>query len=219
MSVPILVIGNKNYSSWSLRPWIAMKVLGLEFQELRIPLYGPASSEEIRRYSPTGKVPCLVAGTARIWDSLAILEYLAERHPLWPEDPDARAVARSVSAEMHSGFAALRQHMSMNVRRRYPGKGRTPESMADVARVLALWTDCRERFGLGGDFLFGAFSAADAMYAPVVLRFRTYEVELPPACRAYTDAMLELPAMREWIAAAERETESIEKFELYPAQP
>ena len=219
MSVPILVIGNKNYSSWSLRPWIAMKVLGLEFQELRIPLYGPASSEEIRRYSPTGKVPCLVAGTARIWDSLAILEYLAERHPLWPEDPDARAVARSVSAEMHSGFAALRQHMSMNVRRRYPGKGRTPESMADVARVLALWTDCRERFGLGGDFLFGAFSAADAMYAPVVLRFRTYEVELPPACRAYADAMLELPAMREWIAAAERETESIEKFELYQAQP
>ena len=219
MSVPILVIGNKNYSSWSLRPWIAMKVLGLEFQELRIPLYGPASSEEIRRYSPTGKVPCLVAGTARIWDSLAILEYLAERHPLWPEDPDARAVARSVSAEMHSGFAALRQHMSMNVRRRFPGKGRTPESMADVARIVALWTDCRERFGLGGDFLFGAFSAADAMYAPVVLRFRTYEVELPPACRAYADAMLELPAMREWIAAAERETESIEKFELYQAQP
>jgi len=219
MSVPILVIGNKNYSSWSLRPWIAMKVLGLEFQELRIPLYGPASSEEIRRYSPTGKVPCLVAGTARIWDSLAILEYLAERHPLWPEDADARAVARSVSAEMHSGFGALRQHMSMNVRRRYPGKGRTPESMADVARVIALWADCRERFGLGGDFLFGAFSAADAMYAPVVLRLRTYEVELPPACRAYADAMLELPAMREWIAAAERETESIEKFELYQAQP
>lgn len=219
MSVPILVIGNKNYSSWSLRPWIAMKVLGLEFQELRIPLYGPASSEEIRRYSPTGKVPCLVAGTARIWDSLAILEYLAERHPLWPEDPDARAVARSVSAEMHSGFAALRQHMSMNVRRRYPGKGRTPESMADVARVVALWTDCRERFGLGGDFLFGAFSAADAMYAPIVLRFMTYEVELPPACRAYADAMLELPAMRDWIAAAERETESIEKFDLYQSQP
>ena len=219
MSVPILVIGNKNYSSWSLRPWIAMKVLGLEFQELRIPLYGPASSEEIRRYSPTGKVPCLVAGIARIWDSLAILEYLAERHPLWPEDADARAVARSVSAEMHSGFAALRQHMSMNVRRRYPDKGRTPESMADVARIVALWSDCRERFGLGGDFLFGAFSAADAMYAPVVLRFRTYEVELPPACRAYADAMLELPAMREWIAAAERETESIEKFDLYEPQP
>lgn len=219
MSVPILVIGNKNYSSWSLRPWIAMKVLGLEFQELRIPLYGPASSEEIRRYSPTGKVPCLVAGTARIWDSLAILEYLAERHPLWPEDADARAVARSVSAEMHSGFAALRQHMSMNVRRRYPGKGRTPESMADVARIVALWTDCRERFGLGGDFLFGAFSAADAMYAPVVLRFRTYEVELSPACRAYADAMLELLAMREWITAAERETESIGKFDLYEPQP
>ena len=109
--------------------------------------------------------------------------------------------------------------MSMNVRRRYPGKGRTPESMADVARIVALWTDCRERFGLGGDFLFGAFSAADAMYAPVVLRFRTYEVELSPACRAYADAMLELPAMREWITAAERETESIGKFDLYEPQP
>lgn len=219
MSVPILVIGNKNYSSWSLRPWIAMKVLGVPFQELRIPLYRPGASEEIRRYSPTGKVPCLVDGTVRIWDSLAILEYLAERHPLWPEDADARAVARSASAEMHSGFAALRENMSMNVRRRYPGRGRTPESLADVARIVALWSDCRERFGLDGEFLFGAFCAADAMYAPVVLRFRTYEVELPPACRAYADAMLALPAMREWIAAAERETESIEKFDPYERTP
>ncbi len=215
MSVPILVIGNKNYSSWSLRPRLAMKVLGIPFQELRIPLYGPGAAEEILRYSPTGKVPCLVDGVTRIWDSLAILEYLAESHPLWPEDAAARAFARSMSAEMHSGFQALRQHMSMNIRKRYPGKGRTPESLADVARVVALWTACREQFGRPGDFLFGRVSAAEAMYAPVVLRLRTYEVELPPTCREYSDAVLALPAMREWIAAAERETEHIEKFDLY----
>jgi glutathione S-transferase len=215
MSIPILVIGNKNYSSWSLRPWIAMKVLDIPFQELRIPLYGPGATEEILRYSPTGKVPCLVAGATRVWDSLAILEYLAESHPLWPEAPAARAMARSISAEMHSGFPNLRQHMSMNVRRRYPGKGRTPESLVDIARIVAIWSECREQFGRPGDFLFGHFGAADAMYAPVVLRFRTYEVELPAACRAYADAMLALPAMREWIGAAERETEHIEKFDQY----
>lgn len=215
MSTPILVIGNKNYSSWSLRPWIAMKVLEIPFQELRIPLYGAGAAEEIRRYSPTGKVPCLVAGATRVWDSLAILEYLAETHPLWPEAPTARAMARSVSAEMHSGFQALREHMSMNVRKHHAGKGRNPESLADVARIVEIWTECRQSFGGAGDFLFGRFGAADAMYGPVVLRFRTYEVDLPPACRAYADAMLALPAMREWIAAAEREIERIEKFDQY----
>ncbi|MGE0873379.1 MAG: glutathione S-transferase family protein [Burkholderiales bacterium] len=215
MSTPILVIGNKNYSSWSLRPWLAMKFLGIAFQELRIPLYGPGATEEIRRYSPTGKVPCLVDGTVRIWDSLAILEYLAESHPLWPQDSAARAMARSASAEMHSGFQELRQHMSMNLRRRLPGKGRTPGALADVARIIALWTECREKHGSGGEFLFGAFSAADAMYAPVVLRFRTYEVELPDACRRYAEAVLAIPAIGEWIAAAEAEIERIEKFEQY----
>ena len=216
MSVPILVIGNKNYSSWSLRPWIAMKTLDIPFQELRIPLYGPGAAEEVRRYSPTGKVPCLVAGATRVWDSLAILEYLAETHALWPEAATARACARSIGAEMHSGFQALlRERMSMNVRRHYPGKGRTPESLADVARIIAIWTECRQSLGGAGDFLFGGFCAADAMYAPVVLRFRTYGVELPHACRAYADAMLALPAMREWIAAAENETERIEKFDQY----
>lgn len=215
MSTPILVVGNKNYSSWSLRPWLAMKFLGIAFQELRIPLYGPGATEEIRRYSPTGKVPCLVDGAVRIWDSLAILEYLAESHPLWPQDSAARAMARSASAEMHSGFQELRQHMSMNVRRRLPGKGRTPGALADIARIIALWTECREKHGSGGEFLFGAFSAADAMYAPVVLRFRTYEVELPEACRGYADAVLAIPAIGEWIAAAEAETERIEKFEQY----
>ena len=216
MSELTLVIGNKNYSSWSLRPWLAMKVAGIPFAEHRIPLYGPGSKDQILVYSPAGKVPCLVDGDLRVWDSLSICEYLAEKHPgLWPQDPAARALARSVSAEMHSGFANLRAKMSMNIRKRYPGLGRTPESLADVARIVSLWSDCRARYGKGGRFLFGAFSIADAMYAPVVLRFRTYEVELPADCRAYSDAVLALPAMQDWIAAAMAETESLPQFELY----
>ena len=216
MSEPTLVIGNKNYSSWSLRPWLAMKVAGIPFAEHRIPLYGPGSKDQILVYSPAGKVPCLADGDLRVWDSLSICEYLAEKHPgLWPQDPAARALARSVSAEMHSGFMNLRAKMSMNIRKRYPGLGRTPESMADVARIVSLWSDCRARYGKGGRFLFGAFSIADAMYAPVVLRFRTYEVELPADCRAYSDAVLALPAMQDWIAAAMAETESLPQFELY----
>jgi glutathione S-transferase len=216
MARPLLVVGNKNYSSWSLRAWLAMKQLDIEFDELRIPLYGPGAKEEVLRHSPSGKVPCLVENGLRVWDSLAILEYLAEtRRGLWPEAPAARAVARSISAEMHSGFAQLREHMSMNIRKRHPGKGRTPGVLAEIARISAMWSECRQRFGGAGPFLFGRFSAADAMYAPVVLRFRTYEVELPEDCRRYCATMLELPAMREWNAAAERETEVIEKFEPY----
>jgi glutathione S-transferase len=211
-----LVVGNKNYSSWSLRPWVAMKVVGIPFTEHRIPLYGPGSKEQILVYSPAGKVPCLVDGDLRVWDSLSICEYLAEKHPgLWPRDPAARAVARSVSAEMHSGFQNLRAQMSMNIRKRYPDKGRTPESLVDVARILSMWSGCRAKYGVGGPFLFGAFSIADAMFAPVVLRFRTYEVELPADCRAYADAMLALPAMQEWISAAVSETESLPQFEMY----
>jgi len=216
MSRRVLVVGNKNYSSWSLRPWLAMKVLGLEFDEQRVSLYVPGAKERLLGYSPAGKVPILIDGARQVWDSLAILEYLAESHPsLWPAAPAARAFARSISAEMHSGFVALRQHMSMNIRKRHPGKGRTPESLADVARIVAMWGDCRGRFGAHGPFLFGGFTAADAMYAPVVLRFRTYQVELPPACRAYADAVLALPALGEWIDAAERETESLPQFEMY----
>jgi glutathione S-transferase len=204
----LLVIGNKNYSSWSLRPWLAMKVLGIPFEEKRVPLYGPESKRELLRYSPAGKVPCLVDGELRVWDSLAILEYLAERHPgLWPAEATLRARARSVSAEMHSGFPNLRQHMSMNVRKRHPGKGRTPEVLAEIARIVEIWGEAR------GPFLFGPFCAADAMYAPVVLRFRTYEVELPAACRAYADAVLALPALQEWMRDAGRETESLPQFE------
>ena len=216
MSELKLVIGNKNYSSWSLRPWLAMKVAGIIFAEHRIPLYGPGSKEQILVYSPAGKVPCLVDGDVRVWDSLSICEYLAEKHPgLWPQDPAARALARSISAEMHSGFPNLRAKMSMNIRKRYPDKGRTPESLADVARIVAIWSGCRAKYGKAGPFLFGGFSIADAMYAPVVLRFRTYEVDLPVDCRAYADAMLALPAMRDWIASAEAEAETLPQFELY----
>ena len=203
----LLVIGNKNYSSWSLRPWLAMKVLGLAFDEKRIPLDTPGTKQEILRYSPAGKVPCLVDGSLAVWDSLAILEYLAERHPqLWPADAAERARARSISAEMHSGFANLRNHMGLNVRKRYPGRGRTPEVLEEIKRIDALWSQAK------GPFLFGAFGAADAMYAPVVLRFRTYEVRV--SNREYAEAMLALPAMREWIEAAEREPETIPQFDL-----
>jgi len=204
----LLVIGNKNYSSWSLRPWIALKVLGIPFDELRIPLYRPGSKERILGYSPAGKVPVLRDGDTVVWDSLAILEHLAERHPqLWPTDRAERAQARAIAAEMHSGFAQLREHMSMNTRKRYPGKGRTPEVIKDIERIDVIWTQAKE------PFLFGAFTAADAMYAPVVLRFRTYEVE--PRNKKYMQAVLDLPAMREWIESAEREPESIPEQDLY----
>ena len=218
MAAPVLVIGNKNYSSWSLRPWLALKVLGLPFEERRVALYVPGAKEKILADSPSGKVPCYVDGALRVWDSLAIIETIAEAHPgLWPAAPEARAVARSIAAEVHSVFPNLRQHMSMNIRKRYPGKGRTPEVLAEIARITAMWSDCRGRFGAGGPFLFGAFGAADAMYAPVVLRFRTYAVELPDACRAYSEAVLALPALQEWISAAEHEAESIPAFEMYEA--
>jgi glutathione S-transferase len=204
----LLVIGNFNYSSWSLRAWIALKVFAFDFDVKRIPLYGPGAKDEILKHSPAGKVPILKDGDTVVWDSLAILEYLAEKNAkLWPADPGERAKARSISAEMHSGFPSLRSHMSMNVRRSYPGKGRTPEVQEEIRRIGEIWSAAK------GPFLFGPFCAADAMYAPVVLRFRTYEVQV--ANRAYTQAMLALPAMKEWIAAAEREAESIPKFDMY----
>ena len=211
-----LIIGNKNYSSWSLRPWLLLRQAGIPFDEVRIPLYAPGSTEALAAWSPSGKVPALHDGDLRVWDSLAICEYLNERFPdkqLWPADAAARAVARSVSAEMHAGFSALREHMPMNIRARRPGQGRTPECLADVARILAIWTECRARFGGGGNFLFGRFCIADAMYAPVVLRFQTYGVALEGAARDYADAVLALPALREWVAAGVAETERIEQFE------
>lgn len=218
MSDFTLVIGNKNYSSWSLRPWLAMRVAGIPFREVRIPLYAADSAAALSAWSPSGRVPLLQEGTLKVWDSLAIGEYLAERFPdagLWPRGLEARAVARSVSAEMHSGFAALRSAMSMNIRRRYPGSGRTPECLRDIERVLSIWHDCRTRYGEGGDFLFGRFTLADAMYAPVVLRFRTYGVALDGMAKNYADAVMALPALQEWVADAEQEAESIPKFDIY----
>jgi glutathione S-transferase len=211
-----LIIGNKNYSSWSLRPWLLLKQAGIPFREQYIPLRSETWSTQIRDLSPSGKVPALIHGDIRVWDSLAICEYLAERFPekqLWPTDVAARAAARSVSAEMHSGFQALRQNMFMNIRRRMPTRGRTPETLADIERIVAIWNGCRTRYASGGPFLFGAFSIADAMYAPVALRFQTYAVTVDGAAGAYAKTMLGLPAVLEWVAAAHAEKEQLAHYE------
>jgi glutathione S-transferase len=203
-----LVIGNKNYSSWSLRPWLAMKVAGIAFDEVVISLDAPDFKQRLAKVSGTGKVPALVDGEVHVWESLAILEYLAEKFPpagLWPGDPAARAYARAISAEMHAGFVPLRRHCPMNIWRPVKKRELTPDVLANVQRIDAMWTDCRTRFGEGGPFLFGPFSAADAMYAPVVSRFHTYAIEVGAASRAYMDAVMALPAWAAWTAAAVQE--------------
>lgn len=203
-----LILGNKNYSSWSLRPWIAMRHAGLTFEEEVIPLYEPGSREKILHYSPAGKVPILVDGDMTIWESLAILEHLAEKFPkaaLWPADAQARAHGRAISTEMHAGFGALRRHCPMNMRRRRRHLGLTPEVAEDVRRIEMIWTECRERFGGSGPFLLGPFSVADAMYAPVVSRFYSYDIGVAAAAEAYMATMMSLPAWKEWEAAGERE--------------
>lgn len=218
MSGLALVIGNKNYSSWSLRPWLAMKQAGIAFDEIRIPLYEPRSKAALLEHSPAGKVPVLHDGDVTVWDSLAICEYLAERFPrsgLWPQDAGDRAQARSLSAEMHSGFPNLRKRMPMNLRSSHPGCGRDSEVDADIARVVALWSGCREHHAARGPFLFGTFGIADAMYAPVATRFITYEVELPPVCAQYVERLRALPALQEWYAAARAEPEFITRAEPY----
>ncbi len=209
MSELTLVIGNKNYSSWSLRPWLAMRHAGIPFDERLLLLFDENWKEAIAALSPSGRVPVLLHGERTIWETLAILEYVNELYPdagLWPEDRDARAEARAVANEMHAGFGALRAHMPMNLRRRdLEGKGRGPGVEADIARIRAIWRDCRVRFGAGGDFLFGAFGAADAMFAPVVTRLDTYGVLLDDTCAAYSRAVLSLPAFVEWRDAALQE--------------
>lgn len=212
-----IYLGNKNYSSWSLRGWLALKHTGAAFEEVVIPLNETSTRSTILRHSPSGRVPALKHGELTVWDSLAIGEYLAERFPeakLWPAHVEARAVARSVSAEMHSGFQALRQHLPMNVRSSFPNRGVTPEVQADIIRIGALWRDCRKRFGEGGPFLFGPFTIADCMYAPVVSRFRTYKIETEEVGQAYCDAIMALPAMQDWVAAATNEPMIIEEYEF-----
>ncbi len=200
-----LVIGSKNLSSWSLRPWLAMRQAGIPFEEILIQLDEKDTDEKIARYSPSGFVPVLLAEGTTVWDSLAICEYVAESFPgagLWPSDAGARALARSASAEMHSGFAALRRNLPLDCRAFYPGFEVPPEAQSDIRRILALWTECLERYGGDGDMLFGRFSIADAMYAPVVLRFATYDVKLEGAAAEYAEAVKALPALREWLSAA-----------------
>jgi glutathione S-transferase len=207
-----LVIGNKNYSSWSLRAALALELSGAPFDELRIALYQADSRTLLRAQSPTGKVPVLQTEFGPVWDSLAIAEYLAERFPgagLWPRDEYARALARSICAEMHSGFAGLRSHLSMDLKRNQALPGLPEAAAADISRVCAIWGDCRARFGAGGEFLFGQPGIADAFYAPIAARLRSYRVELPGEAAEYVETIYRWPAFQRWYRAALEETESI----------
>src|ERR1700744_4883331 len=212
-----LVIGNKNYSSWSMRPWLALRANQIPFEEILISLYsGEADKQRILDFTRSGKVPALVDGGVTIWDSLSIIEYIAERFPekrLWPEHPAHRAHARAISAEMHSGFAALRNECGMNLHRPVRAIELSNDARANIARIEEIWADCRKRPGQSGPLLVGRFSAADAMFAPVAHRFRTYAVAVSDETQRYIDAMTALPAFAEWTKAALAETIIIEKFE------
>jgi len=213
---PVLVIGNKNYSSWSLRPWLLMKVKGIAFDEIRIPLYQQESRAAILLRSPSGKVPALQDGAVYVWESLAICEYIAERWPqkgCWPHDPAARAHARSISSEMHAGFSLLRGELPMNCRRRpAPAQTHADGLAQQIQRIEQIWSSCRQS-APAGEFLFGDFGIADAMFAPVVVRFTIYQIHVPPLARRYMDSILALSPLREWIAAACTETEVLAQFE------
>jgi glutathione S-transferase len=217
MATPTLVIGNKAYSSWSMRPWLLLRHFGVPFNEVLVRLRLPGSREAALRHGPTGLVPVLVQGDLVAWESLAIVDAVADLHPhlpIWPREPVARAAARSMAAEMHAGFSDLRSNCPMNLGKRFAAKDRGEKVNADVARIVAMWTDARRRFGAGGPFLFGAFTAVDAMYAPVVSRFETYAIPVPPAVRTYMDAVQALPAYQEWVQAALEEPWIIEQSEV-----
>ncbi len=216
-----LVIGNKNYSSWSLRGWLMARIAAVDFEEIVVPLDLPETQPTIRKHSPSGRVPVLLHRGLAVWESLAIAEYLNDLKPeagLWPAAVAARAHARSISAEMHAGFTELRNNMPMNIRASYPGKGMTPGVRADIQRITSLWRDCRKRFAGSAHkdegFLFGTISAADAMYAPVVMRFRTYGVQLDSDSNTYCAAVLAHPAMKDWIDDAKHEPWLIAQYEL-----
>jgi glutathione S-transferase len=216
-----LVIGNKNYSSWSMRPWVLLRQAQIPFEEVQLKFDesdGGLRVAGIEKFSAAGKVPVLMIDGEPVWDSLAICETVAELFPekhLWPEAPEARRVARSACAEMHSGFQKLRGKMPMNIRSRYPGKGLTPESQKDIDRLVVLWTECRERFGGAGSLLFGRFSVADAFFAPIVMRFHAYAVKVPRVAQEYCEAVQALSAVREWSDGARRETEFVAEDEPY----
>lgn len=212
-----LIIGNKNYSSWSLRPWLAMTALGIPFEEELVPLDAPDFKERIRARSPAGKVPVLLDGEAVVWESSAILEHLAERFPekgVWPSDPVARAHARSLATEMHNGFGALRSVAPMNLWRPVEARSFPQEALQDVRRITRRWGEARARFGSSGDFLFGAFCAADAMYAPVATRLRTYAIEVDAVAAAYVEAIHAHPAFVAWKEAALKETGALAEDEV-----
>lgn len=215
--MPTLVIANKTYSSWSLRPWLMLNELGVAFDEVMVPLDDPATGETLRRYSPAAKAPTYIDGETTVWDSLAIMEYLSERYGLgrvWPAEPAPRVLARCLSAEMHAGFGPLRSTCPMNLGKHYAYRDRGEGVARDVARIVAAWRDARARFGRGGPFLFGAFTAADAMYAPVVTRLDTYGFAVDPDIRAYMDAILGLASFRDWREAALAETWSVRADEV-----
>jgi glutathione S-transferase len=216
-----LAIGNKNYSSWSMRPWVLLRQADIPFQEIQLWFNADGHVPDARQYSSVGQVPVLLVDGAPVWDSLAICEAVAELFPekrLWPAALRPRAVARSACAEMHAGFRSLRSAMPMNIRASLPGKGMSPAVERDIQRIAAIWTDCRSRFGSGGDLLFGHFTAADAYYVPVAMRFITYAVSLPAAARDYVEAVSNLPAVVEWMDAARRETQFVAADEPYAAQ-
>jgi glutathione S-transferase len=213
-----LAIGNKNYSSWSMRPWVLLTQAGIEFEEIQLKFNDDGSVAGIGPYSPTRKVPVLIVDGEPVWDSLAIAEAVAELYPhkqLWPADPRARRIARSICAEMHAGFGELRGALSMNIRASHPGKGMNAKVQQDIDRIVEIWESCRVRFGQGGELLFGQFSVADAYYAPAATRFLTYAVKLPLQAQRYADALLGLSAVREWMAQARRETEFVRADEPY----
>jgi glutathione S-transferase len=217
-----LIIGNKNYSTWSLRPWLLLKHAGIPFEEEVVSFSAPDFRARVSRYSPSGKVPVLIDAGLAVWDSLAIAEYLAERFPekrLWPADPQARAVARSLSAEMHAGFAELRSTLTMNFSARFSGGLWKVGVQREIARIIAAWDDARSRFGADGPFLFGTFSVADAFFAPVAQRFVGYDVKLPEGARRYVDTILGLPAMKAWAEAARCENDFVPAEEPYRGSP
>jgi glutathione S-transferase len=217
-----LVIANKNYSSWSLRPWLVLRQADIPFVEEALSFNDPQLKRKIRQVSPSGRLPALVDGDLVVWDSLAIVEYLAEKFPekrLWPQDVRARAVARSMCAEMHAGFALLRSALVMNFEADLPGRGLNVKVQREADRLIEMWQDARARFGGGGPFLFGGFSIADAFFAPIVRRFLGYGIALPPVAAAYAQAVAALPGYQEWAAAAKAENDFYQPDEPYRLKP